>query len=88
MLNKTRIITSKGTTEFTESKGGYDKNKRLGIHKMTILSYADDAVLIAASEDDLEQLHSCNTTAKTINMKIPVEKTKWMVISKEPGIGQ
>lgn len=47
--------------------------------------YADDAALIADSEDNLQRLlHSFNTKAKELNMLINTEKTKCLVISKEP----
>lgn len=47
--------------------------------------YADDAVLIADSEENLQRLlHSFNTQAKELNMVINTEKTKCLVTSKEP----
>ncbi|KAI4480031.1 hypothetical protein M0802_014287 [Mischocyttarus mexicanus] len=50
-----------------------------------ILCYADDVVLIANSEDNLQRLlHKFNTTSKKFNMIISAEKTKCLTISKEP----
>lgn len=58
---------------------------RMGPHKINIVCYADDAVLVASNEDDLQrQLHSFNTRAQEYNMQISAEKTKCMVISREP----
>lgn len=52
---------------------------------LTILCYADDAVLIADNEDDLQrQLKHFDTTASLYNMKISTGKTKCMVVSREP----
>ncbi|XP_045466553.1 uncharacterized protein LOC123675250 [Harmonia axyridis] len=50
-----------------------------------VVSYADDAVLISDSEDDLQRiLHAFNQEAKSLNMLINTTKTKCMVTSKEP----
>lgn len=58
---------------------------RMGNKNLTILCYADDAVLIADTEDNLQKLlHNFNITAKQYNMIVSTEKTKCMVISKEP----
>lgn len=58
---------------------------RMGAHKITIICYADDAILIADNEDDLQrQLQAFNIAAKKYNMKISAEKTKCMVASREP----
>lgn len=64
-----------------KTKRGY----RMGNREIQILCYADDTVLIAEDEDDLQRLlHQFNITAKKFNMKISAEKTKSVVISKEP----
>lgn len=65
----------------TKTKRGYG----MGNERIQILCYADDTVLIAENEDDLQRLlHIFNTTAKKLNMKISTEKTKSVVIAKEP----
>jgi len=49
-----------------------------------VVCYADDTVLIADSEDDLQRLlHSFNQSAKQFNMVITTDKTKCLVSSKE-----
>lgn len=58
---------------------------KMGNHNITILCYADDAVLIAENEDDLQRLlHKFNSIAKTFNMAISVPKTKCMTTAKTP----
>lgn len=58
---------------------------RMGMHKVNILCYADDAVLIAESEDDLQRmLQAFNRQAEKLNMQISTNKTKCMTITKEP----
>ena len=64
------------------------KNKNLGYQmhntKFNILCYADDAVLMADNENDLQRLLlQFQKTAQTFNMEIHTEKTCAMVISKE-----
>ena len=55
------------------------------IYKINILCYADDAVLIAESEDDLQRiLQAFNKQAAKLNMQISINKTKCMTIAKEP----
>jgi len=50
-----------------------------------IVCYAEDALLVADKEDDLQrQLHTFHNTAKAYNMKISARKTKCMVISTDP----
>ncbi|XP_072158040.1 uncharacterized protein [Bemisia tabaci] len=52
---------------------------------ININCYADDAVLIADSEDEPQRiLHSFNMTAKKYNMKVSAAKTKSMVVSRNP----
>ncbi|XP_056633527.1 uncharacterized protein LOC130443087 [Diorhabda sublineata] len=58
---------------------------RMGTYKINILCYADDAVLIAESEDDLQRmLHAFSKLAENLNMEISTSKTKCMTIAKEP----
>lgn len=57
----------------------------MGESNLTILCYADDAVLIADTEDNLQRLlYQFTKTAERYNMRIATEKTKSIVISKEP----
>ena len=58
---------------------------KIGETSIPILCYADDAVLIAENEDDLQALlDRFNTNSVRLNMKISTTKTKSMVISKTP----
>ena len=61
------------------------KGYKIGDRKIKTLCYADDAVLIAESEDELQRLlHHFNTTAKKFKMNISVTKTGVMSKSKTP----
>lgn len=61
------------------------KGYRMGNREIAILCYADDAVLVAESEDDLQRLlHRFNCIAKSFNMIISTQKTKCMTTSKTP----
>ncbi|GJQ73037.1 hypothetical protein Trydic_g1670 [Trypoxylus dichotomus] len=52
---------------------------------MLPVCYADDAVLIADSGDNLQRsLRSLNQSAKQLNMIINTDKAKCQVTSKEP----
>lgn len=63
----------------------FKRGYRLGNSNINIICYADDAVLVASSEDDLQRmLHSFNLAAEVFNMKVSAKKTKSMVISKNP----
>ncbi|XP_055389680.1 uncharacterized protein LOC129618740 [Condylostylus longicornis] len=58
---------------------------RLENHAISIICYADDAVLIAESENDIQRLlFKFQQTAEQLNMLISAEKTKALVISKDP----
>lgn len=58
---------------------------RMGAHKINILCYADDAVLFAECEDDLQRLlFQFYTASKRKNMEISINKTKCMTIAKDP----
>ena len=64
---------------------GVGRGYRMGQTEFKILCYADDAVLIAESEDNLQRmLFEFNQTANKYNMSISIPKTKSMTISKEP----
>ncbi|XP_055390221.1 uncharacterized protein LOC129619146 [Condylostylus longicornis] len=53
--------------------------------EIKILCYADDAVLISENEDELQRLlHRFYLSAKKYNMVISTEKTKSLVVSKDP----
>ena len=61
------------------------KGYKMGDREIKILCYADDAVLIAESEDELQRLlHQFNTTAKKFKINISVTKTRAMTTSKTP----
>ena len=61
------------------------KGYSMGDQEITILCYADDAVLVAENENDLQRLlHRFNCTAKSLNMIISTQKTKCMTTSKVP----
>lgn len=63
------------------SKRGY----RMGQKQISIVCYADDAMIAANSEDELQiLLHTFNQAAKQYNMSISTAKTKCMTISKTP----
>jgi len=53
------------------------KGYQIGDRKIKLLYYADDAVLMAEKEDDLQKLlYTFNTTAKALRMTISISKTK------------
>ncbi|XP_044764617.1 uncharacterized protein LOC123321211 [Coccinella septempunctata] len=57
----------------------------MGLRSIKILCYADDVILMADNEDDLQRLlYRFQTTAEKLNMQISLEKTESMVIAKEP----
>lgn len=61
------------------------KGYKLTTGEIKIICYADDAVIMAESEDDLQRLlFKFHTKAKKLNMEISTPKTKTLVISKEP----
>lgn len=58
---------------------------RMGRNKISIICYADDAVIIAETENDLQrQLHKLYLAAAKLNMNISVEKSKCMTLTREP----
>lgn len=67
--------------EITCMNEGY----RMGTHKINCICYADDATLIASSEDELQKLvYRFEQKSKQLNMKISSSKTKCMTASKHP----
>lgn len=58
---------------------------RMGTAEIKMLCYADDAVLLSESENNLQRiLHRFYRTVEEYNMKINVENTKCITLSKEP----
>lgn len=58
---------------------------RIGSRSLKVLFYADDGVIIAENEDDLQRLvYKMKTVAEKFNMEILINKTQSMVISKDP----
>uniref|UniRef100_A0A1B0GQC6 Uncharacterized protein n=1 Tax=Phlebotomus papatasi TaxID=29031 RepID=A0A1B0GQC6_PHLPP len=58
---------------------------RMGSDQYNIVCYADDAVLMAENEDDLQRLfQKFNISALKYNMSISTSKTKALTVSKEP----
>jgi len=69
--------------QLIESVNEVDAEFRMNNRRLLILCYADDAVLTAESEDDLQQLlHRFNLKRRKLNMQILIEKTQSMAISK------
>ncbi|XP_045465000.1 uncharacterized protein LOC123674152 [Harmonia axyridis] len=63
------------------TKGGYALTTGL----IKIVCFADDALIIAENEDDLQRLlNAFYVKAKSLNMQISITKTKTLVVSKEP----
>jgi hypothetical protein len=57
----------------------------MGNKEINIICYADDAVLIADSKDNLQRLlHQFMLSCQTHNIKISISKTKTLTVSKEP----
>jgi hypothetical protein len=58
---------------------------RTGESMINLVVYADDVVLIAENEDDLQRmLFKFNNVCKKFNILITNQKTKTMVIAKHP----
>lgn len=61
------------------------KGYYFGSYNINSICYADDTVLIAESEDDLQRLlFQFYKTCQSFNMRISTQKTKCITISKEP----
>uniref|UniRef100_A0A1B0D569 Uncharacterized protein n=1 Tax=Phlebotomus papatasi TaxID=29031 RepID=A0A1B0D569_PHLPP len=57
----------------------------MGSDQYNIVCYADDAVLMAENEDDLQRLlQKFNISAMKYNMIISTSKTKALTVSKKP----
>ena len=57
----------------------------MGSEEINIVCYADDIVLRADTEDDLQRLlYNFHFSCLKFNMKISIHKTEDMTISKEP----
>ncbi|KAL1446132.1 hypothetical protein WDU94_005544 [Cyamophila willieti] len=63
------------------------ENCREGIHlgkKITVLAYADDIVLLAEKQEDLEEMAKILIEeAQYVGLKISDEKTKWMTFGRQ-----
>lgn len=58
---------------------------KMGNTYFSLVCYTDDAELISYSEDHPQRtLHAFDQTAQELNIKINVNKTKCLVISKKP----
>jgi hypothetical protein len=67
--------------ELVKRKPGY----QLGSLNIQTVCYADDEVLIADSEDKLQELlNQFYITTKTYNMVVSTSKTKTLTIAEEP----
>ncbi|XP_060516976.1 uncharacterized protein LOC132696257 [Cylas formicarius] len=62
-----------------------DRGYRMGNDEVTIICHADDAMICAENEEDLQRLLNIfNRTGNQFNMTISAQKTKSMTTSKEP----
>ena len=61
-----------------------NNGKTIGGTTITKLRYADDTVLLAETEEDLQEiLNEVNRIGKTFDMKMNAKKTKTMLVSKD-----
>lgn len=75
------IIMDQIVNDVKSTNIGYN----MGNTKVQIICYADDVILTAENEDDLQRLlHRMNTHAEELNMQVSTQKTQCMVISKDP----
>lgn len=75
------IVTNEIILAVKNRKLGY----KVGNYQIPIVCYADDAVLMADSEDNLQRLlMTIKESAERYNMIISIEKTKSLVASKQP----
>jgi len=64
---------------------GFDGGFKIGERRVTNLRYADDIVLIAGSEEELQELISrLHGAARMVGMKINGKKTEVMKVSDDP----
>jgi hypothetical protein len=62
----------------------YEKEYKIGDKEMNIIRYADDAVLNADNESNLQRLlHQFMLSCQKFHMKMTVSKTKALTVSKE-----
>lgn len=70
---------------FRESLDGIQGGIKINGENINNIRYADDAVLIASSLENLQELvNSLNVTSKEYGLELNIKKTKYMVISKTP----
>lgn len=75
------LIMDKIIGKVKQIKAGY----RMGRESHSIICYADDALLMAETEDDLQRLlQTFARAAKDYNLQVSAEKTKCLVSSKHP----
>lgn len=75
------LLMDRIITKVREAKCGYG----MGNAQINIVCYADDAVLLADNEDDLQKLvRIFAEEAGAVGMEISINKTKTMVIAREP----
>ena len=61
-----------------------NKGIRIGGTTINNLRYADDTVLLAETEEDLQEiLNEVNRIGKTLDMKMNAKKTNTMLLSKD-----
>ena len=66
--------------------GAINTNKgiKIGGTTINILRYADDTILLAETEEDVQEiLNEVNRIGKTFDMKMNAKKTKTMLVSKD-----
>ena len=67
-----------------EALYGTDLGIKVGERKVVDVRFADDQAMIANNENELQKvMELLNRTAKKFNMKINMEKTKVMCVSKQ-----
>jgi hypothetical protein len=70
-------------TMMAEAMEGIDEGVKVGGELVTDVKFADDQGMVASTEEGLQKImNKLNETAKNYDMKISVQKTKIMVISK------
>lgn len=71
--------------EIIEEVSGMRLGYRTHKKPISMICYADDATLLAETEDDLQrQLQRFNQASTQFNMKISISKTKCMTFAREP----
>ncbi|XP_057654786.1 uncharacterized protein LOC130893037 [Diorhabda carinulata] len=83
--NHLKLLAFQYNYERNNQKSKKSKGLQDGDRNITILCYADDAVLVAKNEDDLQRLlHVFNCTAKSFNKILSTSNTKCITTSKTP----